>query len=445
MNHGRQVAVQALLRVETADSYSNIVLDRHLASSGLPARDRAFASALFYGVLEKKITLDYVISQYSSLPLGKMDPLVRQLLRLAVYQIAYMDGVPESAAVNESVELAKGMGKGRAAGFINGVLRSFLRDGGEVRLPEPGKDRAGWLSLAYSIPRPLIKLWQNQYPKEDLETLLRGMTGHAPLFVRVNTCRTDAQSLCSRLAEEGVEAQLFPGFPDCIQLRHTGPMEHLETFRQGLFHVQDLSGQVCTSALGVRPGMRVLDCCAAPGGKSFTLAQRMENSGELIAADLYPQKAALIAKGAERLGLSSIHAITADAGAYSPELGLFDRVLCDVPCSGFGIIRRKPEIRYKNLDALRDLPAVQYKILETAAQYVKEGGRMLYSTCTLNRHENDYVVQRFLKEHPSFAPALLPEETLRFLGLEEASGATLMPHHNGTDGFFFALFARKKS
>ena len=201
MNNGRQVAVQALLRVEIADSYSNIVLDRLLESSRLSARDRAFSSALFYGVLEKKLTLDYVISQYSSLPFGKMDPLVRQLLRLAIYQIVYMDGVPESAAVNESVELAKKMGKGRAAGFINGVLRSFLRAGGEIRLPQPGKDRASWLSLAYSIPRPLIKLWQNQYPKEDAEALLRGMTGHAPLFVRVNTRLIFPTALCCTMQE----------------------------------------------------------------------------------------------------------------------------------------------------------------------------------------------------------------------------------------------------
>ena len=271
MNNGRQVAVQALLRVETADSYSNIVLDRLFESSRLSARDRAFSSALFYGVLEKKLTLDYVISQYSSLPFGKMDPLVRQLLRLAIYQIVYMDGVPESAAVNESVELAKKMGKGRAAGFINGVLRSFLRAGGEIRLPQPGKDRASWLSLAYSIPRPLIKLWQNQYPKEDTEALLRGMTGHAPLFVRVNTRRIDAPGLCSRLAEEGVKAQLFPDFSDCVVLYHAGALEHLEAFRQGLFHVQDLSGQVCASALGVRPGMRVLEFAFSPTADSAYL------------------------------------------------------------------------------------------------------------------------------------------------------------------------------
>mgnify|MGYP000963813814 CR=1 FL=1 len=298
MNNGRQVAVQALLRVETADSYSNIVLDRLLESSRLSARDRAFSSALFYGVLEKKLTLDYVISQYSSLPFGKMDPLVRQLLRLAIYQIVYMDGVPEAAHMTEDlggakvylkredlnhtgahkinnvlgqVLLAKKMGKGRAAGFINGVLRSFLRAGGEIRLPQPGKDRAGWLSLAYSIPRPLIKLWQNQYPKEDAEALLRGMTGHAPLFVRVNTRRIDAPGLCSRLAEEGVKAQPFPDFSDCVVLYHAGALEHLEAFRQGLFHVQDLSGQVCASALGVRPGMRVLEFAFSPTADSAYL------------------------------------------------------------------------------------------------------------------------------------------------------------------------------
>ena len=175
VNSGRRVAVQALLRVETAGSYSNIVLDQQLQSSGLSARDRAFASALFYGVLEKKITLDYVISQYARLPLEKMDPLVRQLLRLALYQIACMDSVPESAAVNESVSLAKEMGKGRAAGFINGVLRSFLRAGGKICLPEPDRDQAEWLSLAYSVPRPLIRLWQTQYPQEDLEQLIHGI------------------------------------------------------------------------------------------------------------------------------------------------------------------------------------------------------------------------------------------------------------------------------
>lgn len=271
---------------------------------------------------------------------------------------------------------------------------------------------------------------------------MQGMTSHALLFARVNTCRISAQALCARLREEEVEAEVFPKFENCVLLHHTGSLEAVKAFQEGLFHIQDLSSQVCVSALDVRPGMRVLDCCAAPGGKAFTLAQRMEDRGEIVATDLYPQKVKLIRMGAQRMGLGCIRASAADASIYSASLGRFDRVLCDAPCSGLGIIRRKPEIRYKNLDTLRDLPAVQYKILQTAAQYVQEGGRLVYSTCTMNRRENDEVTQRFLKEHPDFSAAPLPEETSRFLGLDGLSSATLMPHRNGSDGFYFALFAR---
>lgn len=443
MKTGREIAAQALLRVETTDSYSNIVLDRLLTESGLSGRDKAFSSVLFYGVLETKITLDFIISQYSTLPFGKMDPLVRQLLRLGVYQIAFMDGVPDSAAVNESVELAKRMGKERASGFVNGVLRSFLRDGGQVPMPVLGKDKAGWLSLVYSVPRPLIKLWQNQYPKENLEELLCGFTNRAPVFARVNTTKTTASALCAQLAEEGVAARVFERFSGCILLQNTGALEKLPSFRQGLFHIQDLASQLCAAALDPKPGMRVLDCCSAPGGKAFTIAEEMDGTGEVVAGDLYSKKAEIIRKGAERLNLGNITAITADASVFSQERGLFQRVLCDAPCSGLGIIRRKPEIRYKNLDTLRDLPAIQYKILETAAQYVQEDGLLLYSTCTLNRHENDYIAARFLKEHGDFVPQPFPEIVSDYLGEPGQSSITLMPHKQGTDGFFMALFRRK--
>lgn len=442
LKSGRQIAAEALLRVETSGGYSNIVLDRLLQSDGTPARERAFISALFYGVLEKRIPLDDAIGKYSSLSAEKIDPLVSQLLRIAVYQIVYMDSVPESAAVHESVELAKRMGKGRASGFINGVLRSFLRAGGQICLPQPTEDWIKWLSLTYSVPQNLIRFWEKQYPEEELEAFLQGITSRAPLFARVNTCRISPEALCARLCEEKVDAEIFSGFENCILLHHTGSLETIRAFRDGLFHIQDLSSQVCASALDVRPGMRVLDCCAAPGGKTFTLAQRMGDRGEVVATDLYPQKVELIRTGAERLGLNCIRPLAADASAYSTALGQFDRVLCDAPCSGLGIIRRKPEIRYKNLDTLWDLPAIQYKILQSAAQYVKEGGRLVYSTCTLNRRENDEVTQRFLKEHPAFSAVSLPKETSRFLGLEGVSSATLMPHRNDSDGFYFALFAR---
>ena len=423
MKNARQIAVEALLRVDTADGYSNIVLDRLLQESGLSGRDKAFASALFYGVLEKKLTLDHVISLYAAKALGKMDPLVRQLLRIAVYQIACMDSVPDSAAVNESVQLCKSMGKSRASGFVNGVLRSFLRDGGKITLPEPGKDKAGWLSLAYSVPRPLVKLWQNQYKKDGLEALLAGMTQKAPLYARVNTTETPAEKLCRRLGEEGATAQPHPNFENCVLLEHTGALEALPSFSEGLFHIQDLASQLAAAALSAKAGMDVLDLCAAPGGKSFTLAEEMDGQG--------------------RMGLANIRTLQNDATAFNETLGLFDRVLCDAPCSGLGIIRRKPEIRYKDLQELRELPQIQYKILDTAAKYVKKKGLLLYSTCTLNRHENDYVREKFLQEHPEFEPVVLPQKVLAFLGEEERTEVTLMPHKNGTDGFYFALFLRK--
>ena len=443
MKNARQIAVEALLRVDTADGYSNIVLDRLLQESGLSGRDKAFASALFYGVLEKKLTLDHVISLYAAKALGKMDPLVRQLLRIAVYQIACMDSVPDSAAVNESVQLCKSMGKSRASGFVNGVLRSFLRDGGKITLPEPGKDKAGWLSLAYSVPRPLVKLWQNQYKKDGLEALLAGMTQKAPLYARVNTTKTTAEKLCRRLGEEGVTAQPHPNFENCVLLEHTGALEALPSFSEGLFHIQDLASQLAAAALSAKAGMDVLDLCAAPGGKSFTLAEEMDGQGRIVSCDLYEKKNRIIASGADRLGLANIHTLQNDATVFNETLGQFDRVLCDAPCSGLGIIRRKPEIRYKDLQELRELPQIQYKILDTAAKYVKKKGLLLYSTCTLNRHENDYVREKFLQEHPEFEPAVLPQKVLAFLGEEERTEVTLMPHKNGTDGFYFALFLRK--
>ena len=442
MKNARQLAVEALLRVDTADGYSNIVLDRLLQESGLSPRDKAFASALFYGVLEKKLTLDHVIAQYAAKALGKMDPLVRLLLRIGVYQIACMDSVPDSAAVNESVELCKKMGKGRASGFVNGVLRSFLRDGGKIVLPEPGKDKAGWLSLCYSVPRPLVKLWQNQYKKDGLQPLLEGMTQKAPMYARVNNTKITAEELVKRLSEEGVTASCHPQFANCILLENAGALESLPSFTEGLFHIQDLASQLAACALSPRAGMDVLDLCAAPGGKSFTLAEEMDGQGRVVSCDLYEKKAKLIAQGADRLKLSNITARQNDATVYNENFGQFDRVLCDAPCSGLGIIRRKPEIRYKNLEELRALPDIQYKILDTAAKYVKEQGLLLYSTCTLNRHENDYVREKFLQEHPDFTAEVFPKNVLDYLGEEALTEITLMPHKHGTDGFYFALFCR---
>ncbi|MDD2956219.1 MAG: 16S rRNA (cytosine(967)-C(5))-methyltransferase RsmB [Oscillospiraceae bacterium] len=442
MKNARQLAAQALMRVDEGKAYSNIVIDRALEGSGLDNRDKAFATALFYGVLERRVTLDWVIGRYSKLSIGKMSPAVRALLREAVYQIACMDGIPASAAVNEAVELTRAMGQKNAAGFVNGVLRSFLRDGGAIELPQEGKDRAGRLSLAYSVPRPLVKLWENQYGRAELELLLKAMGEHPPLYIRVNSLKTTAQELLERWHEAGIEARQVEGVPFCLAVAHSGAVEKFPGFAEGLFHVQDLSSQLCAAALQAGPGMRVLDVCAAPGGKSFTLAQWMENKGSLLAGDLYPAKIKRIEEGAARLGVCCLCAGVRDAALYSPETGSFDRVLCDAPCSGLGIIRRKPEIRYKPLEELKGLPALQYKILETSAKYVKDGGALVYSTCTLNRHENDYLTERFLKEHPEFQPDPLPEWITALAGKEQGWQMTLFPQDCGSDGFYMARFCK---
>lgn len=442
MKNARQLAAEALVRVEQGGAYSNIAIDRALEKSGLDSRDRAFATALFYGTLERLITLDWALAPYSRTPVEKLSPPVRAVLREAVYQLIYLDSVPSSAAVNEAVELARAMGQGRAAGLVNGVLRSFLREGGGLRLPGPEEGRARRLSVAYSVPEPLVELWTEQYGEQRIESLLGSAGGRPPLYVRVNSLRISPEELLGLWREQGIDGREVRELPGCAALERPGSVEQLPGFAEGLFHVQDLSSQLCAAALEARPGMRVLDACAAPGGKSFTLAQWMEGQGELLAGDLYPAKVKLIRAGARRLGLSNIRAVQRDASQPEPGIGRFDRVLCDAPCSGLGIIRRKPEIRYKPLGELKELPQIQYKILQTSAEYVKTGGVLVYSTCTLNRGENEELAARFLDEHPGFEADPLPERVSAAGGRGRCWQMTLFPQDCGSDGFYMARFRR---
>ena len=426
----RQIAAAALMDVERDGSYSNLVLEPYFRRGDLPRRDRAFCSALFYGVLERRITLDWTLSHYSRVPVLKMDPAVRAALRLGAYQLMYMPSVPPAAAVGQSVETARALGAGKAAGFVNGVLRSMSREG--CRCPAP-KDKLGALSVEYSVPGPLIQLWRRGYGHETALEILEGTRGPAPVFARVNTQRTAPAALRERLREEGVASEEVPGVPGALRLVDPGPVGELAAFREGLFHIQDISSQLCAAALDPRPGMEVLDLCAAPGGKTFTLAELMGDRGRLLARDLYPQRLRLVEEGAARLGLASVETSPGDAREPDPALlGRFDRVLCDVVCSGFGTLRRKPEIRYKPLDSLDGLPDVQYNILDTASCYLKPGGRLVYSTCTLNPRENEGVVERFLAAHPEYRTAAPPKTYIR--GREGLD----------CDGFFVAALERKE-
>ena len=402
----RQITAAALLQVERQGAYSNLTLEPFFARESPSPQDRAFASALFYGVLERQITLDWHLSHYSKTPIAKLDPLPRAALRLGALQLMFFPSVPPAAAVSQSVDLTRALGAPRAAGFVNGVLRQMARQG--CAAPPP-KDKLTALSVEYSVPSPLIQLWRKAYGHQNALQILQGSRGPAPVFVRVNTVHTTLPALRARLTQEGIPSQPVPGVPDALLLPDPGRIDAIPAFRDGLFHVQDISSQLCAAALDPRPGMDVLDLCAAPGGKTFTIAQRMANQGRILARDLHPHRLRLVEEGAARLGLTCIETAPGDAREFAPALAEgFHRVLCDVVCSGFGTLRRKPEIRYKPLESIAGLPELQYGILATAARYLKPGGRLVYSTCTLNPAENEAVVERFLAEHPDFAPAAPP-------------------------------------
>ena len=418
MMTGRERVLSLLSKAHTDGAYSNIALDAELERS---SAEKAFITALFYGVVERRMTLDHIIRSHSRTEFDDIENETLQLLRMGIYQLLYMD-IPESAAVNETVKLAPE----RSKGFINAVLRAFIRSGRHIDLD--GLDELGTLSVKYSCARWIVKMWVNCYGAEKTEEMLKTSFGRPPVFARVNTTVCDADDLIYELAEDGVRSERFGESGTCVLITGSGSIERFRAYRNGLFHVQDLSSQKCCELLAPRAGDTVIDMCAAPGGKSFTIAELMENSGVVYSSDLYESRVKLINEGAERLGLDIIKARVADASVYDETLPKADRVLCDVPCSGLGVIRRKPEIKYKKKAETEGLPEIQRAILGNAARYVKAGGRLVYSTCTLNRAENEDVAEAFAAENTEFT-------------LVEMK--TYFPGENGGDGFFTALFERK--
>lgn len=425
MADARLTALRGLSEVFGQGGYSNLVLESLMRNNQLNGQERAFCTALFYGVVERRITLDWVLGRYSRQPVEKLSPAVRDILRMAVYQLLYMPSVPESAAVNEAVKETRQRKVASAAGYVNGVLRAFLRDGKKIALP---RDPLLALSVEYSVPKALIALWQQGYGEEKAKAILAGSETPAPLFIRVNTCKTTAAALKARLIEDGITAEETT-VEHALRLIDAGDVTRLEAFREGLFHVQDLSSQKCAAALGVQAGHRVLDVCSAPGGKSFTLAEMMDDTGSLLAMDLYPNRLRLVEDGAARLGLHCIKTQARDAQIYDNSLGVFDRILCDVVCSGYGVIRRKPEIRYKDPAEAAALPKTQLAILTASSRSLSCGGRLVYSTCTLNPAENEGVVEQFLRENTDYALCGEP--------------VTCLPEQNGGDGFFYAVVERR--
>ncbi len=433
MSNPRQIAFEALMKTSRAGAFSNLALDGILSKSDLDTRDKSFVSNLFYGVIERQLTIDYQLALYLSKPLKKLKPEVLTILRTGAYQILFMDKVPDSAAVNESIKLSKKNGVSFASGLINAVLRKVAKSG--VVLPE-NENSDEYLSVKFSCPLWLVKKWISEYGKEDTAAFLEASLGNADTFIRVNTTKITDSELIDILKNEGVDAEKTYN-ENTLKISLKGnDIEKLESFRNGYFHVQDMASQLCAKALEANEEDTVFDLCSAPGGKAYTIAEVMNDKGKVLCFDIYENRVSLILKGAERLGLNSIQGKVGDASVFNSELGLADKVLCDVPCSGLGIIRRKPEIKYKSEEELKDLPEIQYSIIDNASKYVRNGGRLIYSTCTLSKAENEDIVAKFLENHLNFKAAPV------FMDIGSGTNITLMPHKNESDGFFIACFER---
>lgn len=406
MKNSRLTAFDIIYDILKNRAYSNIAVEKGLTE--VEAKDKAFVSRLVYGVTERKITLDYFIDKFLN---SKTKPKVRILLYLGAYQILFMDKVPDAVAVYETVELADLIGLSYYKKLINAVLHKIIDNKDELENTED-------LSIKFSCPPHLINMWKKMYGEEKTLSILKVVNNRPPVFAIPNRKFVDEGELQYEFLDAGIDCEVYN---DVVKINSSFDLSNIKAFKDGLFYIEDFSSYSCAKALDCTNGETVLDICAAPGGKTFTMAQSGAN---VYAFDLYEHRVDLIKKSAERLELYNIKTAVNDALVYNENISFADKILCDVPCSGFGIIRRKPEIRYKNLDDIKELPQIQYDILNTSSKYLKVNGRILYSTCTLNKKENEKVVEKFLQNNVNFK--LLNE-------------VTVFPSESGGDGFFYAL------
>ena len=433
----RETALNALIACRKDGAWSNGILKNYIQRDRLDRRDAALAAKLCYGVLQNRLLLDYYLQQLLTGKLKDLHPVVHDVLHLGLYQIQFLDKIPDSAVVNESVSLAKKYcpKQKNAPGLVNAVLRNAVRSIDSLQQPKSYVER-------YSHPQVLVDLLKAYVGKERLEPMLQANNDVAPTVIQVNTLRTTANDLQLQLEQEGIATQKHAWMQDCLVLTGTGDIERLESFQNGLFYVQDCAAKLSVLCAQIPEHSNVLDCCAAPGGKSFAAAIAMHGTGSITSCDIYPHKAELIEKSAKRLGFDHITAMVQDASLFVPQWEqAMDVVIADVPCSGYGIIRKKPDIRYKDPKTMETLPALQMQILSNQARYVKPGGVLLYSTCTLLQRENEAVVEAFLKENQEFTlePLPLPENFQK----NTTGMLALIPGEYDTDGFFISRLRRK--
>ena len=430
----REAVLLQLNAFRSAGQQSGFFVDKLNKEFGLDDKDASLAVNIFLGCVQFRYRLDFCIAFFSDIPAEKIDSCVMNILRMGAYQLLYLDRIPSHAAVDEAVKLCRKY-RPKACPFVNAVLRriSSVKD----NPPEPSGDSATKLSVFYSAEKWFVEYLIERFGSDSAEAFLQESNKPALLSIKINTLRISWDDYKAYLDERSIPYRYF-AFDD-ILLVDSCSVKDLPGYADGFFFVQDPAAAACAAISGIVPGMRILDACASPGGKSFSAAVRMKNEGSILACDINSKKAAKVAEGASRLGLDIISCSVRDARIYDPELdSAFDAVFADVPCSGFGVLRKKPEIKYKRADEISGLPGIQQSILANLCRYVRPGGTLLYSTCTVLREENELIVERFLSEHDDFRAA-----DFELRGIRSADGMyTFLPQADGTDGFFAAKLIR---
>ncbi|KAB3533137.1 16S rRNA (cytosine(967)-C(5))-methyltransferase RsmB [Alkaliphilus serpentinus] len=441
----REGALRVLYQIDVKEAYSNIALNREIKENPYTPVDRGFLTELVYGVLENQMKLDYIIGQFSSVKLKKIHPYALILIRLALYQLLFLDKIPPSAAINESVELSKKYCK-KTSGFINGVLRNILRKKGEIHMPSRADDLPLYLSLKYSHPLWMVNTFLKFFDPSFTEKILEANNGKPELYVRVNTLKASVADVLKSLEGKGFTIHRSGYIDEALVIKGEKNLQQLEELKKGHIYIQDFASMLIAKILDPKEGDFVIDVCSAPGGKTTHIAQLMKNQGRILARDIHPHKLKLVQSNGKRLGVNIIETQEFNGIELDENLlGKADGVLVDAPCSGLGIIRRKPEIKYrKTNEDIKALTEMQAKILSNAAKYLKIGGTIVYSTCTIDPRENHKVVETFLNHNKNYQLIDISKEYHSFIpGNHQEAMLQLYPGMDGTDGFFISKIIRK--
>ncbi|MBN9646540.1 16S rRNA (cytosine(967)-C(5))-methyltransferase RsmB [Terrisporobacter glycolicus] len=438
--NAREIAYKVLLDIEKNKNYSNMAINKHFKDVKLSNQDRGLATEIIYGVIENKYYIDYMIDKLSKVKTNKMEIYVKTLLRMGIYQIMFLNSISDYAAVNETVNLAKKKNS-KVSGFINGILRNVIRQKetiGEIKI----KDDIDYLAVKYSYDKWMIRNWMIHFGKDFTKELLESNGQRPSIYLRTNTLKITRDELIEKLEQQNVKASKVHVVDEAIKVENLKDIENNVLYKEGLFSIQDISSMLVGKVMNPKEKSLVLDVCSAPGGKTTHIATLMKNTGQVVSRDIYEHKLKLIKASSKRLNLTNVDVQEFDGLSLDKDsVGKFDYVLADVPCSGLGIIRRKPEIKYKEKEEFRDLPPIQKKILENASKYVKKGGTLIYSTCTIQDNENIDVINEFLQKNKNFELAPIDEVKVD-LDNQEKGYMKIYPNVHEMDGFFISKLIR---